>query len=78
MKISRGYFYVFSGHLLLCTSTFAKYLKKVYMVYYYSYCTCINNKHNPYGTIHFVIHNLGREIIYDDKVWGGDCNKELW
>lgn len=45
---------------------------------YYSYCTGINNNHNPYGTIHFVINNLGREIIYDDKVWGRDYNKELW
>ena len=77
MKISRGYFYVFDGNLLLCTSAFAKYLKEVYMAYY-SHCTCINNNHNPYGTIHFVINDLGREIIYDDKVWGGDCNKELW
>lgn len=40
--------------------------------------TCINNNHNPYGTIHFVINNLGRESIYDDKVWGRDYNKELW
>ena len=31
---------------------------------YYSYCTCTNNNHNPYGTIRFVINNLGRKIIY--------------
>lgn len=74
MKISKGYFYVFSGHLLLCTSAFAKYLKEVCMVYY-SYCTCINNNRSPYGTIHFVINDLGREIIYGDKVGEGTVTK---
>lgn len=42
---------------------------------YYSYCTCINNNRSPYGTIHFVINDLGREIIYGDKVGEGTVTK---